>query len=74
MQDVGSKPGRAVSAYFGYMKGVKNQLAMKHIPEVGLVGVLAVASALAMGLVPVESDNAWAAKKSVVPCCSQRRP
>ena len=34
LQDAGAKPGWAVSAFFGYMKGVKNQLAMKHIPEV----------------------------------------
>lgn len=31
---VGAKPGRAVSAYFGYMKGVNNKLALKHVPEV----------------------------------------
>ena len=30
----GARPGRAVSAYFGYMKGVNNKLALKHIPEV----------------------------------------
>jgi hypothetical protein len=30
----GAKPGRAVSAYFSYMKGVNNRLALKHIPEV----------------------------------------
>jgi peptidyl serine alpha-galactosyltransferase len=30
----GAKPGRAVSAYFGYMKGVMNKLADKHIPEI----------------------------------------
>jgi len=30
----GAKPGLAVSAYFGYMKGVNNKLAMKHVPEV----------------------------------------
>ena len=30
----GARPGRAVSAYFSYMKGVKNRLAMKHIPHV----------------------------------------
>ncbi len=30
----GAQPGRAVSAYFSYMKGVSNRLALKHIPEV----------------------------------------
>lgn len=30
----GAAPGWAVSAFFGYMKGVSNQLALKHIPEV----------------------------------------
>ena len=30
----GAKPGMAVSAYFGYMKGVANKLAKKHIPDV----------------------------------------
>lgn len=30
----GAAPGRAVSAFFGYMKGVKNNLALKHVPEV----------------------------------------
>ncbi|KAL4524683.1 hypothetical protein Ndes2526A_g06797 [Nannochloris sp. 'desiccata'] len=30
----GAKPGRAVSAFFSYMKGVSNRLALKHIPEV----------------------------------------
>lgn len=30
----GAAPGRAVSAFFGYMKGVNNKLAMKHVPEV----------------------------------------
>lgn len=33
-QEVGAKPGWAVAAYFGYMKGVKNALAMKHVPWV----------------------------------------
>ena len=32
--DDGARPGRAVAAYFSYMKGVNNKLAMKHIPEV----------------------------------------
>lgn len=31
---VGAMPGRAVAAFFGYMKGVNNRLAMKHIPDV----------------------------------------
>jgi len=30
----GAKPGMAVSAYFGYMEGVANKLAKKHIPDV----------------------------------------
>jgi peptidyl serine alpha-galactosyltransferase len=30
----GAGPGRAVAAYFGYMKGVNNKLALKHIPDV----------------------------------------
>ena len=33
-QTVGAKPGLACAAYFGYMKGVKNALAMKHVPYV----------------------------------------
>lgn len=33
-EDVGAKPGTACAAYFGYMKGVKNALAMKHVPYV----------------------------------------
>jgi hypothetical protein len=34
LQDVGAHPGLACAAYFGYMKGVKNALAMKHVPWV----------------------------------------
>lgn len=34
LQDSGAKPGWAVAAYFGYMKGVNNELALKHVPEV----------------------------------------
>jgi hypothetical protein len=30
----GAGPGRAVSAYFAYMKGVANELALKHVPDV----------------------------------------
>ena len=33
-QEAGAKRGTAVAAYFGYMKGVKNALAMKHVPWV----------------------------------------
>ncbi|EFN59242.1 hypothetical protein CHLNCDRAFT_138234 [Chlorella variabilis] len=33
-EEAGAKPGLAVAAYFGYMKGVKNALAMKHVPWV----------------------------------------
>ncbi|CAL5224706.1 g7434 [Coccomyxa viridis] len=31
---MGVKPGWAVSAFFGYLKGVNNELALKHVPEV----------------------------------------
>ena len=34
MQELGAKPGWAVAAYFGYMKGTDNQLALTHVPEV----------------------------------------
>jgi hypothetical protein len=34
LQEAGAKPGLACAAYFGYMKGVKNALAMKHVPWV----------------------------------------
>ncbi|KAK9809464.1 hypothetical protein WJX73_010859 [Symbiochloris irregularis] len=33
-EDLGAGPGWAVSAYFGYMAGVNNQLALKHVPQV----------------------------------------
>jgi hypothetical protein len=33
-EPAGARPGRAVSAFFSYMKGVNNRLALKHIPEV----------------------------------------
>ena len=32
--EVGASPGWAVAAFFGYMKGVNNELAMKHVPDV----------------------------------------
>ncbi|KAL6778995.1 hypothetical protein ACKKBF_B19215 [Auxenochlorella protothecoides x Auxenochlorella symbiontica] len=32
--EVGASRGWAVSAYFSYMKGVNNELALKHVPEV----------------------------------------
>lgn len=31
---MGVRPGWGVSAFFGYMKGVYNELALKHVPEV----------------------------------------
>jgi hypothetical protein len=31
---LGAAPGTAISAFFGYMKGVNNELAMKHVPLV----------------------------------------
>eukprot|EP00884_Botryococcus_braunii_P008933 jgi/Botrbrau1/18040/Bobra.0062s0028.1 len=31
---LGAQPGTAVSAFFGYMKGVNNELALKHVPFV----------------------------------------
>ncbi|CAL5222328.1 g4674 [Coccomyxa viridis] len=31
---LGVAPGWAVSAFFGYLKGVNNELAMKHVPQV----------------------------------------
>jgi hypothetical protein len=34
VQELGARPGRAVSAYYGYLKGVDNRLALKHVPEV----------------------------------------
>lgn len=33
-EDLGAKEGTAISAYYGYLKGVNNQLALKHVPEV----------------------------------------
>ncbi len=29
-----AKEGTAISAYYGYLKGVNNELALKHVPEV----------------------------------------
>lgn len=34
LQDWGAGPGLAVSGYFGYLIGVSNELAMRHVPEV----------------------------------------
>ena len=31
---MGAGPGWAISAFFGYMKGVSNELAMRHVPYV----------------------------------------
>ncbi|CAK0787529.1 hypothetical protein CVIRNUC_010749 [Coccomyxa viridis] len=31
---MGVKPGWAVSAFFGYLRGVKNEMALKHVPHV----------------------------------------
>ena len=33
-EELGVSPGWAVSAYFGYLKGVINELALKHVPHV----------------------------------------
>lgn len=33
-QELGAKPGWAVAAYFGYMKGTENELALRHVPEI----------------------------------------
>ncbi|BDA42986.1 Peptidyl serine alpha-galactosyltransferase [Coccomyxa sp. Obi] len=33
-EQMGVSPGWAVSAYFGYLKGVSNELALKHVPYV----------------------------------------
>ena len=33
---LGAGPGWAISAYFTYMKGVNNELAMRHVPQVKL--------------------------------------
>ena len=31
---LGVRPGWAISAYFGYLKGVSNELALRHVPHV----------------------------------------
>lgn len=33
-QELGAAPGTAVSGFFGYMVGVENELALRHVPEV----------------------------------------
>lgn len=33
-EELGAKPGWAVAAFFGYMKGTDNQLALTHVPEI----------------------------------------
>ncbi|PSC69020.1 peptidyl serine alpha-galactosyltransferase [Micractinium conductrix] len=33
-QELGAAPGTAVSGFFGYMRGVDNELALRHVPEV----------------------------------------
>ena len=33
-EELGARKGLAVSAFYGYLKGVNNELAMKHVPEV----------------------------------------
>lgn len=32
--ELGAAPGRGVSAFYGYLKGVANALALKHVPGV----------------------------------------
>lgn len=32
--DIGLRPGWGVAATYGYLKGVNNSLAMRHVPEV----------------------------------------
>ena len=32
--DLGVLPGHAVAAHYGYLKGVNNDLAQRHIPEI----------------------------------------
>lgn len=34
MQELGAAPGTAAAGFFGYMVGVHNELALRHIPEV----------------------------------------
>ena len=33
-EELGARKGLAVSAFYGYLKGVNNELALKHVPEV----------------------------------------
>jgi len=33
-EELGARKGLGVSAFYGYLKGVNNELAMKHVPEV----------------------------------------
>ena len=33
-EELGARKGLAVSAFYGYLKGVNNELAIKHVPEV----------------------------------------
>lgn len=33
-EELGVRKGLAISAFYGYLKGVNNELALKHVPEV----------------------------------------
>jgi hypothetical protein len=33
-EELGARKGQAVSAFYGYLKGVNNELALKHVPEI----------------------------------------
>ena len=33
-EELGVRQGLAISAYYSYLKGVNNELALKHVPEV----------------------------------------
>ena len=33
-EELGARKGQAISAFYGYLKGVNNELALKHVPEV----------------------------------------
>ncbi len=54
-EELGVAPGWAVSAYFGYLKGVYNELALKHVPHV------APRNDTRAGPVGRRGDQVWAA-------------
>ena len=41
-------PGWAISAFFTYMKGVSNELAVRHVPQVAPLDVLKLSSCYSM--------------------------